>query len=518
MTTPALEAVGLTQAFGGAEGRRRRFAVTVPAGSLTALIGPNGAGKTTLFNLITNLYRPDAGEVRLFGEPRARMPPIGRCAARGLVRTFQTARVFPGMTAFENVLAGAHLRQRSAPLLRRCCGSAARGARSVISPSRAEALLELVGLAAVPRRRGDRSPDGGAEAAGGDPSADGACRACCCSTSPRPGLNDGETAELATLLRAVRDSGVTLLVVEHNMSLVMGVADQIDRARRRHRDRARHAGRDPAQPSRHRGLYRPDRRNGLMLELRGITTGYGRQPVVHGVSLTLKPGEIVALVGANGAGKSTLVKTISGLLRLHEGEILLEGRRIERLPPRARVLAGIAHVPEGRQVFAGLTVADNLRMGAYSQLGQLSAEALQERLREVCERLPVLLQRLDEPAGNLSGGQQQMLAIARGLMSKPRILLLDEPSLGLSPVLVTEIFRLIEHLREQGLSILLSEQNARLSLAIADRGYVIEKGRLALEGAGRSCWITPRWPSAISASAPRWASSASSASGRWLRD
>ena len=221
-----------------------------------------------------------------------------------------------------------------------------------------------------------------------------------------------------------------------------------------------------------------------MLELRGITTGYGRQPVVHGVSLTLKPGEIVALVGANGAGKSTLVKTISGLLRLHEGEILLEGRRIERLPPRARVLAGIAHVPEGRQVFAGLTVADNLRMGAYSQLGQLSAEALQERLREVCERLPVLLQRLDEPAGNLSGGQQQMLAIARGLMSKPRILLLDEPSLGLSPVLVTEIFRLIEHLRDQGLSILLSEQNARLSLAIADRGCVIEKGRLALEGAG----------------------------------
>jgi branched-chain amino acid transport system ATP-binding protein len=228
-----------------------------------------------------------------------------------------------------------------------------------------------------------------------------------------------------------------------------------------------------------------------MLELRSITTGYGRQPVVHGVSLTLKPGEIVALVGANGAGKSTLVKSISGLLRPHEGEILLDGQRIDRLAPRDRVLRGIAHVPEGRQVFAGLTVADNLRMGAYSRLRELSVDALQARLREVCERLPVLLQRLDEPAGNLSGGQQQMLAIARGLMSKPRILLLDEPSLGLSPVLVTEIFRLIERLRDQGLSILLSEQNARLSLAIADRGCVIEKGRLTLEGTGRELLGNP---------------------------
>ena len=222
-----------------------------------------------------------------------------------------------------------------------------------------------------------------------------------------------------------------------------------------------------------------------MLELHGISAGYGRQTVVHDVSLALKPGEIVALVGANGAGKSTLVKAISGLMHLHGGEIALEGRRIERLPPRDRVLAGIAHVPEGRQVFAGLSVADNLRMGAYSQLGSLSTEALQQRVREVCEPLPVLLQRLDEPAGNLSGGQQQMLAIARGLMSRPRILLLDEPSLGLSPVLVTEIFRLVGRLRDQGLSILLSEQNARLSLAVADRGCVIEKGRLVLEGMGR---------------------------------
>ena len=223
-----------------------------------------------------------------------------------------------------------------------------------------------------------------------------------------------------------------------------------------------------------------------MLELKSVSTGYGRQTVVHDVSLTLRKGEVLALVGANGAGKSTLVKAISGVLSLHGGEILLEGRRIERLSARARVLAGIAHIPEGRQVFAGLTVADNLRMGAYTRLATLSATELSARIEAVLAPIPGLRQRLDEPAGNLSGGQQQMLAIARGLMSEPRILLLDEPSLGLAPVLVAEIFRLIERLSEQGLAILLSEQNARLSLAIADRGCVVEKGRVALEGSGEA--------------------------------
>ena len=229
----------------------------------------------------------------------------------------------------------------------------------------------------------------------------------------------------------------------------------------------------------------------MTLELKSVSTGYGRQSVVHEVSLTLRKGEVLALVGANGAGKSTLVKAISGVLGLHAGEIWLEGRRIDRLSPRARVLAGIAHVPEGRQVFAGLTVADNLRMGAYTRLGALSADQLEQRIGAVLAPMPALLERLGEPAGNLSGGQQQMLAIARGLMSEPRILLLDEPSLGLAPVLVAEIFRLIERLREQGLAILLSEQNARLSLAIADRGAVIEKGCVVLEGSGKTLLDDP---------------------------
>jgi len=221
-----------------------------------------------------------------------------------------------------------------------------------------------------------------------------------------------------------------------------------------------------------------------MLELRQLAAGYGGAPAVQAVDLTLGAGQIVALVGANGAGKSTLVKAISGVLRLSEGEIRLDGKRIERLTPSERVLAGIAHIPEGRQVFAGLSIADNLRLGAYTKLRQLSSSELRQRIERVCAPMPLLLERLDEPAGNLSGGQQQMLAIARGLMSQPSIVLLDEPSLGLSPRLVGEIFRLIARLREQGLAILLSEQNARLSLAIADRGCVIENGRVVLEGSG----------------------------------
>jgi branched-chain amino acid transport system ATP-binding protein len=222
-----------------------------------------------------------------------------------------------------------------------------------------------------------------------------------------------------------------------------------------------------------------------MLEISGLVTGYGDLTVLHGIDLRVGAGEIVALIGANGAGKTTLAKAVSGLLPARQGRIVLDGQSIERLSPRARVRLGISHVPEGRQIIAGLTVAENLRLGAYVERRRLGAALIEQRIGTVCRHFPVLSGRLDEPAGNLSGGQQQMLAIARALMVEPRVLVLDEPSLGLSPVLVAEIFRLIVDLRAQGLAILLSEQNARLSLAIAEHGYVIEMGRVTLEGPGR---------------------------------
>ena len=222
-----------------------------------------------------------------------------------------------------------------------------------------------------------------------------------------------------------------------------------------------------------------------MLELRALSAGYGTRAVVHDVSLSVGKGEIVALIGANGAGKSTLAKAVSGILPALSGEILLDGEPIGRLAPRERVRLGLSHVPEGRQVFSGLSVLENLRLGAYAHRGKTGEAEMGRRIERVCASFPALVERMRQPAGTLSGGQQQMLAIARGLMAEPRCLVLDEPSLGLSPILVAEIFRMIGRLRDQGIAIVLSEQNARMSLALADRACVIESGRVALQGTGR---------------------------------
>jgi len=226
-----------------------------------------------------------------------------------------------------------------------------------------------------------------------------------------------------------------------------------------------------------------------MLELKALTAGHGDAAILHDIDLSVAAGEIVALIGANGAGKSTLAKVIAGVLPPRRGEIFYESKPIAHLSPRARIALGIALVPEGRQIIAGLTVEENLRLGAYPL--PLESGVVAQRIAAVCEQFPVLRERLRLSAGNLSGGQQQMLAIARALMTEPRLLVLDEPSLGLSPTLVTEVFALVQRLRTNGIGILLSEQNARMSLAIADRGYVLEMGRVALTGAGRELLANP---------------------------
>ncbi len=219
----------------------------------------------------------------------------------------------------------------------------------------------------------------------------------------------------------------------------------------------------------------------MSLEVQNVSASYGSGDVVSGINLTVKSGEIVALIGANGAGKSTLLKSISGLIGLTSGTIKFEDIPVRDLPASGRVRAGIVHIPEGRQIFPGMSVAENLSLGGY--LSRRDADC-EHRLANVLELFPPLKTRLNALAGNLSGGQQQMLAIGRGLMAQPRLMMLDEPSLGLAPRLVGEIFDLISRLKKQGISILLSEQNARLSLSIADRGYVLENGRICLEGAG----------------------------------
>ena len=213
-----------------------------------------------------------------------------------------------------------------------------------------------------------------------------------------------------------------------------------------------------------------------LLELAGVDARYGEARALHGVDLHVDEGEVVALLGANGAGKTTTLRAVSGTVR-RSGQVRLAGRSLPQRPS-AVARAGVAHVPEGRGTFVDLTVRDNLRLGAYTQRGRTG-----EDLRHACELFPWLERRLDQQAGTLSGGEQQMLALARAVMQRPRVLLLDEPSLGLAPRIVSELFAVVGRLnREQGLSVLLVEQNAAAALGVASRAYVLETGRVVLAG------------------------------------
>jgi len=218
-----------------------------------------------------------------------------------------------------------------------------------------------------------------------------------------------------------------------------------------------------------------------LLEVRELVAGYGEVRVLRGISLWVGAGEVVALVGSNGAGKTTTLRTISGLIRPVAGEVIFNGRRIDGLKPHEVVRLGVVQVPEGRKLFPTLTVLENLELGAYiPEAKRYRAQSLEL----VFEFFPVLAERRNQAAGTLSGGQQQMLAIARALMARPKLLMLDEPSLGLAPNVVTEIFRKVSQIREAGTTVLLVEQNVRRALKVADRGYVLENGRIVLEGSG----------------------------------
>jgi branched-chain amino acid transport system ATP-binding protein len=218
-----------------------------------------------------------------------------------------------------------------------------------------------------------------------------------------------------------------------------------------------------------------------LLELEGVEVAYGDLPALRGISLGVEEGETLSVVGANGAGKTTMLRAISGLLRPRAGRILLDGARLDSMPSHAIVARGVVQVPEGRKIFPGLTVKENLELGSY-----VAAARAQRRqsLERVLGLFPRLAERQRQAAGTMSGGEQQMLAIGRALMARPRLLMLDEPSLGLAPIVVQEIFRIIAEINRLGTTVLLVEQNTRQALGLSRRGYVLENGRIALEGSG----------------------------------
>jgi len=224
-----------------------------------------------------------------------------------------------------------------------------------------------------------------------------------------------------------------------------------------------------------------------MLEVKDLHSGYGRIEILKGLSLKVPAGQIVTLIGANGAGKTTSLMTLSGIIPIRKGQVLFEGKPIEKMAPDERVKLGIVQVPEGRKIFSHMTVQENLDLGAYLRQDR---EIKKDRT-ELLELFPILRDRLKQLAGNMSGGEQQMLAMARALMARPRLLLLDEPSLGLAPKMIDTVFQLIRRINQRGITVLLVEQNAWKALEIATHAYVIETGKIKLEGSGKDLLTNP---------------------------
>jgi branched-chain amino acid transport system ATP-binding protein/branched-chain amino acid transport system permease protein len=475
---PTLEVEGLGIDFGGIRAAAD-VAFSAEPGHVTAVIGPNGAGKTTVLNMIGGFYRPGSGSIRLGNRDLAGVP-AWKAARAGIARTYQTTQLFASLTVLDNVLVG---------LRRGRLGNPLAGAATPHELKTGEGLLTFTGytgaldvpagdLAHVDRRLVEI-----ARALATAPSV-------LLLDEPAAGLMRADKAALSAVLRRIADAGLAVILVEHDMALVMGISDHIVvldagrpiaagtpeaiRANPKVREAYLGSGERPARP---RAVPLPVPPH-VELAADALAARYGAVPVLQGVRFEVRRGELVALLGANGAGKSTIMRAVSGLLRPVNGSIRLDGTAIERLEAHRIASAGIALVPEGRQVFAELSVRDNLMLGAFTRRdGDIASDAA-----ALLDRFPRLKQRLDARAGLLSGGEQQMLAIARGLMARPRILLLDEPSLGLAPAVIDELFEVIAELRDKGITILLVDQMATQALTAADRGYVLESGRVVREG------------------------------------
>ena len=465
---------GIGISFGGiraAEG----VSVTAEPGAVTSIIGPNGAGKTTVLNMVSGFYRPGTGSIRL-GARELAGAPAHAIARAGIARTYQTTRLFGTLGVLDNVA----LAIEPGRLLRR---TRARDRED------AAALLAFAGYAGALDRPASELPHVDrrlveiARALAGRPRV-------LLLDEPAAGLTRADTDRLGQLLRRIAARGVAVVLVEHDMPLVMGLSDHIlvmDAGRPIAAGPPVEIRRNPAvlraylggadTPARPRAAPWEGPADAVLSALR-LTAGYGAAPVLDRLDLDVHPGETVALLGANGAGKSTAMRALAGLIRPVEGSVVLQDRPIAALPAHRIARLGLALVPEGRQVFPELTVVENIRLGAHGRGGRIDPAEVEALL----DRFPRLRERAGSRAGLLSGGEQQMLAIARGLMARPRILLLDEPSLGLAPAMINALYATVAELRDQGVTILIVDQMAQLALTVADRGYVLEQGRVVTAG------------------------------------
>jgi branched-chain amino acid transport system ATP-binding protein/branched-chain amino acid transport system permease protein len=497
--TPLLDVADITLTFGGLAALSS-VNLALESGTIHALIGPNGSGKSTLVNVVTGIYRPDSGQVRFRGHTLTAASPH-RCARVGVARTFQSCQIWRRMTVLENVLVGAHT------------ATAGDLVRSLLLPmwlrpwerrahARALGLLRFVGLAERANDRAGALPFADqrrleiARALAADPDL-------LILDEPAAGMHPTEVRQLVALVQHVRSLGITVLLIEHHMEVVSELADRVtvlnfgrviaedipeQIAANREVIEAYLGEKRGEEPERVRvaamsALDEDGAAIAPMLALRNVRVLYGGAPALDGVDLDVYAGEIIALIGANGAGKTTTLKTISGvseLLKSVRGEITFLGTRIDQLAAHRIARLGIAHVPEGRRVFPESTVEENLLLGAYVRRDRnVTAD-----VDAVYQRFPVLGTRRLQPAGLLSGGEQQMLAFGRALTARPRVLLLDEPSLGLAPIIIDEVFAVLRGLAAEHVTILLVEQLATRALALADRAYILETGRIVKTGTG----------------------------------
>ena len=478
----ALAVRDLSVSFGGVRAVRDLNFAAQP-GAITSIIGPNGAGKSTALNVICGFYRPDAGTVRL-GDRIVSALRAYQIPRAGIARTYQTSQLFESMSVIDNVVIALR-RGRLAPHF---LTGGKRGDDAEI----AESLLAFVGYKGAL----DRPADALAHV---DKRLVEIARALAVRPSvlaldePAAGLNAEDTAAIGALLRKLAAVGMTVILVEHDMDLVMGVSSHVivlDAGAKIAEGTPAQVATDPAVLEAYLGAGEQAERGRKqpfaiaqkpLMTVSALSAGYGAATVVRQADLEIAAGELVAVLGANGAGKTTLMRALSGLLRPIEGEVRFLGERIDHFPGDRIARAGLVLVPEGRQVFPELSVTDNLRLGAYARRSAEEASMIENLLT----RFPALKARRRQRAGLLSGGEQQMLAIARGLMARPQVLMLDEPSLGLAPKLLENLYDLLAALRDEGTTILLVDQMAQLALSVADRAYVLQSGAFTHSGTAR---------------------------------
>lgn len=459
--------------FGGVQAAQH-VNLHAPAGSITSIIGPNGAGKTTVLNMISGFYAPDSGEINL-QQPLAGLP-AWKSARAGIARTYQTTLLFGEMSVLDNLLVAMQKGRLGLPF----------SLSSSEQRNLALDLLALVGYRGEVNIAADELPHV-------DRRLVEIARALATAPlvllldEPAAGLSRQDTDSLALLLRKLADFGLTVILVEHDMALVMSVSEHLlvldagkpiasgapAEIRQNPQVIAAYLGGTAYQATPREQRW--DGSRDARLYVKDLVIDYGASPVVNQVNIVVNPGELVAILGANGAGKSSILQCLAGLHRASSGSILLDDENIELASANTIAARGLALVPEGRQVFPYLSVRDNLLLGAYSRRDPVDSEA---EIEAILRRFPRLRDRIDNPAGLLSGGEQQMVAVGRGLMAKPKILLLDEPSLGLSPAMIGELYDALAALRDEGVTILLVDQMANLALQVADRAYVLETGRI----------------------------------------